>query len=167
MERVIIVVKKWWVLALVLTLALSLTSCSKKRNNGLLVQDQVACDGGLGEFNLFLLPAQGQVGMYDIFVVPYSVVPLDLVTIAIGQDTGDFAFPHQVLVKETTVQPDVEIYAGRISQGQLAQFDRFIIAQVFAGTTTFHDNYRQAQQQFRTAVCVLPLPGGTVASPSF
>jgi len=68
-------VKKWWVLVLVATLALSLTSCGKKRNR--LMSGAIDCSGPLGNntqdsvFYVLLEPQNN--GQYGIWVLPEAV----------------------------------------------------------------------------------------------
>jgi len=147
MGRIVFIVKKWWVLALVVTLALSLTSCSKKRGD---LQGDFGfgyCDGTLGSFDVYVIPESP--GTYELVIIPFQVTPGDIVTIAIV-NSATIAF--NVVVPETAINPETEI-STRITEADLANFDVLAIRPATAGQS-FIDGNPAAD-----AVCALPLPG--------
>lgn len=59
-------VNKWWVLVVVAALALSLTSCGKRRTT--LMGGGLSCTGELGEFTVAIEPSGN--GLYSLLWVP-------------------------------------------------------------------------------------------------
>lgn len=151
--------KKWWVLALLCTLALSLTSCSKKKNDLLGGNNNfqvVAVDGNLGNFDAYLIPTANQ-GLYELVIMPVAVQPGDIVSIAIANNSSA---AYRVVVPQAVVNPDQEIFAGNITDGDLANFDLIAIVPFsnscfLCGTTGL------------SATGELPLPGSSIGNSNF
>ncbi len=160
MKRTMIaVIKRWWVLALVCTLALSLTSCSKKKKdiqgNDYGFSDKCSsssADGQIGRFEVYVFPSETRKGMYDI-----SIMPVELERP--GYPVKIYLFNQSTLqhdeLKSEYVLTDKEITLGPISEADLSAFDSIYIVQHEAGVS-FLDMTPEKE-----ALCELPLPPGS------
>jgi len=144
--RVLAMFKKWWVLALIAVLALSLTSCSKKKDPAL-QQGYTACDGEMGAYDVWVLPSTASARMYDVFVIPIDVFEGDEVTIKVGTISP---VSGRVLVPDVVVYNDIDIFAGTISENELFTYTVLEI-QPFGNTANV------------VSSCELPIPGGVLA----
>ncbi len=146
-RSVIAMMKKWWILAVVFTLALSLTSCSGgfdpnlQTGNGV---GQTTCSGAKGSFILTI--NQTGYGMYDLQIDPQQVTPEGIMTqMAFVDVSGD----HQV------------VYTGSLFSGRtvhvnahiddLQNFSYLIMA-------TYNPQLQFLQMTAPTR-CDLPFPG--------
>lgn len=117
--RKMLSLKKWWMLALVVTLALSLTSCSKKpRNNGLYSGSEIDCAGDDWSFYVAL---QAQGNYYYLVIEPYSLNQEgDFSQIAIAQGTfGVTAIDIDVLKTYTGMYSGRQIVVGPLDYSKL------------------------------------------------
>ena len=156
--RLVRMMKKWWIPVLVITLALSLTSCAKKRDR--LLGNNYGfgyCDGALGSFDVYLIPVQGNNVSYELTIVPFDVLAGSIVRIAIMNEQMIF----RQLISEVVINPNVEIQAGIITQADLEFYSVLAIRPSepgtdFLGGTAVED-----------AVCNLPLPPGGILGNTF
>jgi len=148
-------VKKWWILALVLTLALSLTSCSSsKKNRGLLSGggNTIACDGTLGQFDVTVSPTN-TADLFILSIIPtQNVTSGDLVQVAIGNSQNIF----RTVVNSAVVFPGVEMTAF-ITQNDLNSFN------IVAIQLGINANFTQPQFS-ENASCQLINPNGQFAT---
>src|SRR5690606_24715452 len=97
--------KKWWVVAAVLSLAIVLTSCSNK-GKGTVGYAYGQCDGTMGNFDIYVIPSKAQTGLYEVSVIPYTVAKAgDIVNVTIANRSLNY----KELVNQVVIQPDVEI----------------------------------------------------------
>ena len=148
--------KRWWVLAVLLTLALSLTSCSGPVLNNGSGWGSVTCSGSLGVFDVYLTPSKADPTLFEISIVPASVSsPGDIVTVTVANSQ---TLSYKTMVNQTVVNPDEEIFGGDITENDLQTFDEIAITS-FDGST----NFLQANSE-KDAICALPQPGDQSAN---
>ncbi|MFM8270472.1 MAG: hypothetical protein ACKN9V_09820 [Pseudomonadota bacterium] len=141
-------VNKWWVLVLVATLALSLTSCGKKSSSWLTSGNGSECDGELGYFGVSVVPV-GR-GTFEVRLVVFESDPNYPVTIAIADSNSQ---AHKVLASDLTLQPDTEYVLGSISQSELDSYDTFSVTP-YSG----NGSWRNQQVGNLFTECDLPYP---------
>lgn len=147
--------KRWWVLALVFTLALSLTSCSKKKTN-LQGSDYGFgyCDGTMGNFDVYVIPSTSNPGLYEVSIIPIQVASEGQV---IKVNVLNQGLPYKELVSKVTLITESEIFAGFLTESELNNYDTLAI--------TPYDPNQELQADFTQqnnetdAICSLPLPG--------
>lgn len=119
MTRFIGVIKRWWIVALVFTLALSLTSCAKRKKEPFIGDGLSSCEGNLGSFYIAVRP-QGVSGLYQILVEPVGLdEPGDIAQITLVN--GDNSY--KPLLKEVVLVPNQVIYAGTVSEDDLDSYN--------------------------------------------
>jgi hypothetical protein len=141
--------KRWWKFALVITLALSLTSCGKKAP----LQQQADygfgyCDGSLGQFDVYVIPLDA--GQYQLSVIPVSVNSGDIVSLTIANQQN---LAYRPVANQVVVYPNQEINGGNLTDGDLMNYNILAI--------TPYDPSGQpwtSQQAAYDAICNLPLP---------
>ena len=151
MGRIVVMMKRWWVLALVFTLALSLTSCSKRKK-----QLQTAdygfgyCDGTIGSFDIYVIPSKSSPGMYELSIIPVQLdAPGDIAKITIASQN----LSYKEVVPQVVLQNEQEIFAGNITESDLQNYEILAITPWEAGVTFLE------QETDKDALCSLPLPG--------
>lgn len=139
------VMKKWWVTALVFTLALSLTSCSKKKKE--VLQSSFGyrtCDNsmdigdnqtpGIGQFDVYLQKSSSNPGMYELFLTviqPANSGDIVSITVFSSQTNGYKQMVSQIVLDG----PDQEINVGMLSTQEANLYDIIAITP-FDGTTS-------------------------------
>jgi hypothetical protein len=145
----VLVMKRWWMVALVFTLALSLTSCSRK---SLIPQSGYGlgyCDGTLGSFDVYVYPTASS-GVYQVSVIPVSLdAPGDIVSITVANQS----LQYRELQTQVVLNNDMEILAGTLTDTELEAYDIIAITPYQPGVT-----FLEATPE-KDAVCRLPLPG--------
>lgn len=141
-------VNKWWVLVLVATLALSLTSCGKKRSSWLMSGSDVECDGELGYFGVSVVPI-GK-GLYEVRLVVFESDPNYPVTIAVADS---YSQAHRVLASDLTLQNDTQYGGWTITQSELDSYDTISITPY-----TGNGSWRNQQVGNLYTECDLPYP---------
>jgi len=158
MGRLFVVAKRWWILALVFTLALSLTSCSKKKKAVGPNYGFTYCDGTLGSFDVYVIPKQGTTGYYELSIIPVQLDdPGDIVQVTIANGSR----AYKSLVHQVVAVNDQEIYAGTLSEADLDGYDILDIS-LFDGSGVGY--LEQAPAKYAT--CELPLPGDDLSNAS-
>lgn len=150
--RIVVMVKKWWVLALVFTLALSLTSCSsKKRNlNAGNPNGFGYCDGTLGSFDIYVVASPSNAGLYELSVIPVSLdAPGDIVRVAVANNS----LAYKEMVTQVVVNPQQEIFAGYLTVSDLQNYDILAITPYEPGVSFLEGTAE------KDAICSVPLPG--------
>ena len=141
-------VNRWWVLALVATLALSLTSCGKKRSSWL-TSGGLECQGTMGDFAVSTL-AYGNQGLYQVRLVVFQPdQEFDEVSVTlVNSDTG----AYRTLINGLALQSNQEMVVGLITQSELDNYDTLSVTPAFSSGTW-------AQQVADKATdCDLPYP---------
>jgi len=147
-------IKKWWIVAVVVSLAVVLTSCSNKKDTTP-AYAYAECQGTMGVFDVYVIPSKTQGGMYEISVIPYSLSgngPLIDITVA------NRSLTYKGMVSQVVAQPDVEIFAGYLTEQELLTYDILAITPYAAGVA-FVD-----VQADKDAICDLPLPSAVNTS---
>jgi hypothetical protein len=144
-------VKKWWIIAVVFALALSLTSCSSRARQNLAFGINDECIGTMGEIDIYTIPVQGQLGYYKIVIIPATLTsPGDVATItAVNQST----LAYKTLSPEVVLNVDQEITAGFLSETELASFDLIAITSFVGGIDFLSAN------PAKDAICWTPKVG--------
>ncbi|MFM8316208.1 MAG: hypothetical protein ACKOA8_18165, partial [Deltaproteobacteria bacterium] len=96
-------VRKWWLMALVCTLALSLTSCAKRRLYNLSgAYGFTQCDGNGWSFDVYSVRSQTQAGAVELIIMPVSInTPGDIASVTIAnQQQG-----YKQLVSQVVLYP--------------------------------------------------------------
>lgn len=147
MGRVVLMMKRWWLVALVFTLALSLTSCSRKAlQEGTPTYGLAYCDGDLGSYDVYVYETGN--GLYGVSVIPVSVNSGDIVSIVVANQS----LAYKELQSEVVVNSDREIMAGTLTDTELETYDILAISAWEQGVTFLE---RTGAANF----CYLPLPG--------
>lgn len=148
-RTVVAMIKKFWILAVVFTLALSLTSCSSGKGNYSGGNSGLDCSGPKDSFYVEIV--QGSGSAYDLVLTPTQVSTEGvLAQIALLGDTV-----NQLQVKENMVT----LYTGLPIHISVTLDD----LQNFRSIGVGHMNLNQPNQAFTQmaagAICQLPLPG--------
>jgi len=124
-------VSKWWVLVLVATLALSLTSCGKKRSSWL-TSGGYECEGSMGYFGVSTIP-YGNQGLYQVRLVVFEPDQEgDIVSVTLtDSSTGAF----RTLINGLALQSNKEIVVGLVSQSELTTYDTLSVTPAFSNGT--------------------------------
>jgi hypothetical protein len=143
-------IKKWWVPALVFTLALSLTSCSSStpslQNGG---QAFAQCNGDYWSFDVYVEPSTQSPGEYELRLYPVSLnEPGDLAQIVIANNSG----AYEVLKPEVTLEPSQEIFYSPLSASDLTNYDVLVISPYQPGVSFLQTNGTNS------TFCTLPPP---------
>jgi hypothetical protein len=146
--------RKWWLMALVSTLALSLTSCAKRKNYNLSgYYGFTQCDGANWSFDVYLFRSQSQNGAYDLVIMPVQIdTPGDIASITIANQQQ----AYKQLVSQVVLNPEQEISAGMITYADLTNYPILAIT-AFDPTTSF-----VSQNSAKSAFCEIPMPGDNV-----
>jgi hypothetical protein len=125
-------VNKWWVLVLVATLALSLTSCGKKRSSWLTSGGGYECDGPMGYFGVSTIP-YGNQGMYQVRLIVFQPdLERDEVSVTLtDSNTG----AYRTLINGLSIQSNQEIVVGLVSQSELQTYDTLSVTPVVQSGT--------------------------------
>jgi hypothetical protein len=148
------VMRKWWLTALVLTLALSLTSCAKRRLYNLNALNGAygftQCDGANWAFDVYMFRSQSQPGSYDLVIMPFTIdTPGDIASVTIGnQQLG-----YKQLVSQVVLNDGQEINAGVLTSADVNNYPILAIT-AFDNTTNF-----VSSSPAKASYCELPLPG--------
>jgi hypothetical protein len=123
-------VNKWWVLVLVATLALSLTSCGKKRSSWLTSGGGYECDGSMGYFGVSTVP-YGNQGLYQVRLVVFQPDQEgDIVSVTL---TDSYSGAYRNLINGLVIQSNKEVMVGVITEDELASYDTLSITPAFDG----------------------------------
>lgn len=145
--------KRWWVLAVLLTLALSLTSCS----GGPALNDgsdygYVQCQGSLGVFDVYLTPSKADPTLFELSIVPAQVTnPGDIISVTAANSQ---TLSYRPLVTQATADDNVEIFGGDLTENDLQVFNEIAITSFVDGGTNF-----LAANSAADAICAIPQPG--------
>lgn len=156
MRSMLLWMKRWWVLALVVTLALSLTSCSRRRSLQT-YQGYEECSGSLGSFDAYVIPARGNPGMYEVSLIPTSVTPYDIARVVVLNQQ----LSYRLMVDQVILQPEEQIFVGYLSEAEINQYDSIAIIPWDANQLNLTPI---EQNNEKDTVCALPLPGNKNSS---
>lgn len=141
-------VRKWWVLVVVATLALSLTSCGMKRSSLMSGAGGVACNGDLGYFSVATFPIGNN--EYELRITALEINdPGDIVDVALVYPDP---YDYKVLVPETSLQPG-KVLRLRISDVDLESYEYVSLTSATPGQIYAGANKEKAND------CYLPFPG--------
>lgn len=138
---------KWWMVAAVFALALSLTSCARRgtANYGLNY-----CDGTMGQFDVYTI-RDGAAGSYRVSIFPVALsAPGDVVTVTVVNQS---TLAYKELVQQVVVNVDQEITAGYLTEAELQTYDVIAITSYAPGVDFLSANPE------KDAICGLPLMG--------
>ena len=146
------VMRRWWLMVLVLTLALSLTSCAKRKLYGLSgAYGYTQCDSNNWQFDVYLFPSQNQVGYYDLVIMPaYIDTPGDIATVVI---TNSQTLGYRQLINQVVLYENQEISAGTLSTADLNNYPQLAITSYDASGTPWPQ-----QNSPKGSYCNLPIP---------
>jgi hypothetical protein len=152
---VLVTVKKWWLVALVFTLALSLTSCSKRRSE--YIQPDIGvgyCDDeSVGQTDIYVKRSDAQPDLFEIYAVPAYMVEEGF----IAQFNVFNANPaYKPLLPEVVMYSGQPIFLGYLNTDELESYTEMAISPADPSTTFLE----QETDQF--VRCPLPLPGDGV-----
>lgn len=159
-RRLVSVMKKWWMIAVVFALAMSLTSCSRRKPDGLLSTYGLAnCYQPLGsyllgQFDVWTFPVSGQAQTYKVVVIPYALdAEGDVVSINVVNSSS---LQYKTLVSEAVVYVDQEIVAGYLSEAELNSYDRIVISSADPAKDFLNANPE------KDVSCTLPMVGDDI-----
>ncbi len=145
--------KRLWVMALLLTLALSLTSCSsKKQFSGGQDYGYTFCQGTLGTFDVYVIPSKADPTLYELSIIPVQLdAPGDIVQVSVASQS----LSYRQMLPQVVVQEGEEIFGGNLTDNDLNTFNMLAI-------TPFDpsNNFLQSNSEKET-ICNLPQPGDT------
>lgn len=127
-------VKKWWVLVVVATLALSLTSCGKRRSSYLTGGENVCSEGNLGEFAIEVLPYGN--GQLEIRILVLAVEDGAIIDIGLINDRT-ISEPK----KEQLVVFNGDEISFYISQAEYNKYDHILFSSTHVGSGQFYAGY--------------------------
>jgi hypothetical protein len=146
--------KRWWIIALVFTLALSLTSCAKRRPQDLQSLPEYGfgyCDGSIGSFDVYVIRTKQDTSLFELSIIPVNLdQPGDIARINIANKSPSY----REVVHEIVLQPNQEIFAGYLTENDLQTYDIVAITPFDGSGATFLE-----QTAEKEAICTLPLPG--------
>ena len=148
--RTVNIFKKWWVVALVFTLALSLTSCSKNYKNLSGDGEAFTCSGPAWSFEVKVTNSIYGTGLYDILVTPKELGQYngDIAQVVLANQTGQYETKKAQVVLVTDSQFTIQ----GIPITELQNYDVLAIAQYEASGFLDGDSSK-------TTFCNLPQPG--------
>lgn len=113
-------VKKWWIAVLVLTLALSLTSCGKKKLTTTLNANYAISyvSGSLVDIDAYVIDHGNDA--FELVLVVYQGTNGDIITCAI---VNSQSLAYVVFAPQTVVSVGAEIAAVRLSRSQLLNYN--------------------------------------------
>ena len=152
MSNVIVLFKRWWLLAVVFTLALSLTSCARKNvvvggNYGFCRCD----DPAMGAFDLWILPSKNASGMYEISIIPFQVNNGDIVKITVANQS----LSYKEMVSQVVLMTSQEVFGGYLTAADIQNYN--ILAITPYSQATFLD-----QNPTKAVFCQMPQPGEVI-----
>jgi hypothetical protein len=126
--KVVVMMKRWWLTVLVFTLALSLTSCSKKKNDGNLMSGygySQCDDASMGSFDVYLFQSTKSPGFWELWVTPYQVNNAgDVASVSIINQSRSY----KNLQTEVVLNPGEHIFAGLLTENDINTYDILFIA---------------------------------------
>lgn len=152
--KLINLMRKWWLMALVGTLALSLTSCAKRRNFNLSgAYGFTQCDGANWSFDVYTIRSQSQPGSVELVIMPVSIdTPGDIASVTIGNSQNGY----RQLIQQVVLNPEQEIPAGMLTNADLYNYPILAITNYDPSTNFINQNAQ------KSAFCEIPLPGDGV-----
>jgi hypothetical protein len=149
--RRISMMKKWWMIAVVFALALSLTSCGKRSAQNFSTYGINYCDGSMGSIDVYTVPVVGQPGTFKVVLIPVSLAaPGDVATVTVVNQSS---LAYKTLVTQVVLNVEQEITAGVLSEQELNNYDLIAITSFVPGI-----DFLQANPE-KDAICGLPLIG--------
>ncbi len=150
MDGVVAVVKRWWVLVLVFALALSLTSCAKKKAKTVANYGYTQCDGTMGAFDAYVIPSKFDVTKYEVSIVPIQLdVAGDIATITVANTS----LMYKTMQTEIVLNNNSPIFAGYLDSSEVETYDTLAILPYEPGVPFLEADPEKA------TICTLPLPG--------
>lgn len=148
-RTVVVILKRWWMVALVFTLALSLTSCSSGQNNLYGGSAAYDCRGPKDSFLVELYPQTGNT--YTL-----SLTPTGLSTEGV---IAQIALIGDTINQLKTVYTTVTLHSGMPVEINVTLDDLLNYSNV--GVAHYNQNNPTAlfPQMTAGAICQLPLPG--------
>lgn len=147
--------KKWWVIAVVFALSLSLTSCARRRPTGLYSGYGINyCDGTMGQIDVYTSTVETQADTYKIILMPVALAtPGDIVSVTVVNQS---TLAYKTLLPQVVLNVDQQVNAGYLSGAELNQYDLIAITTFTPGM-----NFLEATPE-KDAICGLPFPGDGV-----
>ena len=150
MKNVMMIVKRWWVLLMVCTLALSLTSCSTKKKASTQNYGCRPCDDAtMGAFDVYVIPSKTAVGMYELRIIPVQVENGDIVKVTVANQS----LTYKEMVPEVVINSSEEVFGGYLTEADLYTYNILAITP-YSSQGTFLE-----QTPSKAAFCTLPVPG--------
>ncbi len=141
--------KRWWMVALVFTLALSLTSCSRKSLAPQSGRGEGFCQGSIGTFAIYVWETRTP-GIYQVSIIPKTLDDAsDIVSITVAKQN----LQYRELQSQVVLNIDNEIFVGTLTDSELENYEMLAITPFQPGVT-----FLQATPE-KDALCRLPLPG--------
>lgn len=153
--RLVNVMKKWWMIALVFALALSLTSCAKRKETQN-SQGFGYCDGTMGQIDVYVKVRSGDPNRFDLILVPYQLSAAGDIAAVTVVEKGTMQYKE--MLTQVVLNPNAQILAGTLSKAELDQYDVLAITSYTPGV-----NFLQANPA-KSAVCTLPYPGDNLTN---
>src|SRR5262245_28540127 len=123
MGRTVRMMKRWWVLAVLVTLALSLTSCSKKlpSGGGGLNYGYQFCQGSMCTFDVYVIPSAADPSLFEVSIIPVSLDAAgDIVSIHVANQAS---LSYKILTPEVVLNEGEEIAVGNLTANDLDVFN--------------------------------------------
>lgn len=123
--RSLVVFKKWWLLALVFTLALSLTSCSSRKKGQLTGGLALQCTGDY-TFEIEVLPSSNGADLYDITVGVVQADAGDQVQVVMSSSDGS----HDVKLPSVSLMPNKYLRVFGVSYEEITTYNILVVWQL-------------------------------------
>ena len=155
--KLVSMMKRWWLVAFVFALALTLTSCSRKKTTNLQQAAALPCQGSIGDFDVWVVRSSAQAGMYQLIVIPVALSqPGDIASITIASSSsGEF----RQVVNQVVLNNQSEVQAGNLTEYDLNLYDKLAIT-LYDGVNDFTNTSSEVD-----AVCDIPYPDGSNQTP--
>ncbi len=158
--KVFSMMKKWWMIAVVFALAMSLTSCSRRSNMGgnanfgwnYLCGTTQEGENNIGTYDIYTEKVTGRAGLNDIHIAVASLdTPGDTVEVWAVR-SGDIN-DNKMILGSVVLMVGSEIFVGTLSDAELEQYDLLILKTPTPGVPFLSANPEKYAQ------CTLPRVG--------
>lgn len=141
--------RKWWIIAAIFALALSLTSCSRR---GFMNYGENLCNGTMGQIWVYTVSTPNHAGTYQIIVEPYSLAaPGDVATVtAVNRST----LAYKTILQEVVLNNGQQVTTGFLNQSELMNYDLIAITSYVPAGVDF-----LAANPAKDTICARPLVG--------
>src|SRR5688500_9906466 len=114
MNKTFLIMKRLSLIALVVTLVFPMAACSKKKKE-LVSSDYgyVACDGTMGQFDVYVIRSKTDPQLFELSIIPYQLDAAgDIASITIANSNR----AYKQLVNQVVLNPEQEISVPGVTE---------------------------------------------------